>query len=183
MDKDGELLYISKECFSNGCAATVDVSYPSTPLFLIYNPELVNAMMRPIFKYADSEAWPFDFAPHDAGQYPLVNGQVYSGGTDPRWQMPIEECGNMIIMVTAAAMASMDFTFAQQHMPTLKKWAEYLAEHGNDPENQLCTDDFSGHMPHNVNLSAKAITGVACYGLLCTMLGHQAARMAESAER
>lgn len=171
LDKDGELLYISKECFSNGCAATVDVSYPSTPMFLIYNPELVNAMMRPIFKYANSDVWPFDFAPHDAGQYPLVNGQVYSNGTDPRWQMPVEECGNMIIMVAAAAVASMDFTFAEQHMPTLAKWVEYLVKFGADPDNQLCTDDFSGHMAHNVNLSAKAIMGIACYGLLCSMLG------------
>lgn len=171
LDKDGELLYISKECFSNGCAATVDVSYPSIPMFLIYNPELVNAMARPIFKYANSGKWPFDFAPHDAGQYPLVNGQVYSNGTDPRWQMPVEECGNMIIMVAAAAIASMDFTFAEKHMPTLAKWVEYLVKFGADPDNQLCTDDFSGHMAHNVNLSAKAIMGIACYGLLCYMLG------------
>ena len=32
LDENGELLYISKECHSNGCAATVDVSYPSIPL-------------------------------------------------------------------------------------------------------------------------------------------------------
>lgn len=171
VDKNGELLYISKECFSNGCAATVDVSYPSTPMFLIFNPELVFAMMRPIFKYAASDAWPFDFAPHDAGQYPLVNGQVYSNGTDPRWQMPVEECGNMIIMVTAASVASNDFSFAEKHMPTLSQWVEYLLKHGADPDNQLCTDDFSGHMAHNVNLSAKAIMGIACYGILCTMQG------------
>ena len=173
VDKNGELLYISKECFSNGCAATVDVSYPSTPMFLIYNPELVNAMMRPIFKYASSDVWPFDFAPHDAGQSPLLNGQVYSNGTDPRWQMPVEECGNMIIMTTAAAVASMDLTFAEKHMPMLSKWVEYLVKHGADPENRLCTDDFSGHMPHNVNLSAKAIMGIACYGLLSTLLGDE----------
>ena len=71
VDKDGELLFISKECFSNGCAASVDVSYPSIPMFLIYNPELVLGMMRPIFKYAASDDWKFDFAPHDAGQYPI----------------------------------------------------------------------------------------------------------------
>ncbi len=33
-DPEGKLLFISKECFSNGCAATADVSYPSIPLFL-----------------------------------------------------------------------------------------------------------------------------------------------------
>lgn len=46
LDKDGEILWISKECHSNGCAATVDVSYPSIPVFLLYNPELVRGMIR-----------------------------------------------------------------------------------------------------------------------------------------
>lgn len=84
---DGELLFVSKECYSNGCAATVDVSYPSVPLFLRYCPELVKGMLRPVFRYAQSEQWPFDFAPHDAGRYSLLNGQVYSDGTDPKHQI------------------------------------------------------------------------------------------------
>ena len=111
VDTEGQVLFISKECFSNGCAATVDVSYPSIPLFLLYAPELVKGMARPIFKYAESEAWPFDFAPHDAGQYPLVNGQVY-GNNALHMQMPVEECGNMLVMVAATAIAEKDISFA-----------------------------------------------------------------------
>ena len=91
VDKNGELLYISKRLLKRLCRDGRR-QLSSTPMFLIFNPELVFAMMRPIFKYAASDAWPFDFAPHDAGQYPFVNGQVYSNGTDPRWQMPVEEC-------------------------------------------------------------------------------------------
>ncbi len=176
VDRDGKILFISKECFSNGCAATVDVSYPSIPMFLIYNPELILGMMRPIFRYAKSEAWPYDFAPHDAGRYPLVTGQVY--GNRPEYsspalerQMPVEECGNMLVMMTAYAIASGDLTVAAENFPLLEKWAGYLTEFGADPANQLCTDDFAGHLAHNCNLSLKAIVGVAGMSILCSRLG------------
>jgi len=166
------LIFVSKECFSNACAATVDVSYPSMPLFLLENPKLVPAMLRPIFHYAESGAWPFEFAPHDAGCYPHVNGQVYSGGTDPAHQMPLEECGNVLLMLAAAVTRDPSvIDFVQPKLPLLQKWADYLAENGQDPENQLCTDDFAGHMAHNCNLSLKAILGVGAFGLLLSRCG------------
>ena len=76
-NKKGEILFFSKECNSNGCIGTVDVSYPSIPLYLLYNPELVKGMMRPILKFASYPVWKYDFAPHDVGTFPLANGQVY----------------------------------------------------------------------------------------------------------
>ncbi len=159
IDENGEILYISKECYSNGCAATVDVSYPSIPLFLIYDPELVKGMMRPVIRYARSEAWQFDFAPHDVGQYPLLNGQVY-GKNALKYQMPVEECGNMLIMDANVAMVTGSADFALEHIELLEKWCEYLIKYGADPGNQLCTDDFAGHLAHNCNLSLKAIMGL-----------------------
>ncbi len=172
VDENGELIFISKECHSNGCAATVDVSYPSIPVFLLYNPELVRGMMRPIYRYAASPEWTYDFAPHDAGRYPKVNGQVY-GGNKLDKQMPVEECGNMLIMEAATAVASRDVSFAAAHMPTLEKWVVYLTENGLDPANQLCTDDFAGHLAHNCNLSLKAIMGIESMSILCRMTGRE----------
>lgn len=188
LDENGEILYISKECNSNGCAATVDVSYPSTPLFLLYNPELVKGMMRPIYKYAQSEAWTFDFAPHDVGQYPLVNGQVY-GENKLKYQMPVEECGNMLVMETNVALTTKSTEFALSHVETLEKWCKYLIEFGADPGNQLCTDDFAGHLEHNCNLSLKAIMGLRGMAIIMEMSGNkekadfykaQAEKMAEN---
>ena len=176
VDENGDLLYISKECFSNGCCATVDVSYPSIPLFLRYNPELIKGMLRPIYKFAKCDEWKYDFAPHDAGRYPLCTGQVYglnkeTGELMHHMQMPVEECGNMIIMETNIAIATKDASFAKENIDTLKSWCEYLIKYGDDPENQLCTDDFAGHLAHNCNLSLKAIMGIEGMSILCDMLG------------
>ena len=72
-----ELLFLSKECHSNGCIATVDITYPSMPLYLLYNPDLVSAMMRPIFAFSKMPIWKYPFAPHDAGTFPYCLGQTY----------------------------------------------------------------------------------------------------------
>lgn len=215
-DGDGNLIFLSKECFSNGCIGTVDITYPSAPLYLLYNPELVKGMMRPIFRFARMPVWPFDFAPHDVGRYPYATGQVYGVlaertgkiGEDSVFppyyqypageevyqlhrQMPVEESGNMLILCAAIAICEGNAEFSRPQMDILEKWVSYLLEFGEDPGEQLCTDDFAGHLAHNINLSAKAILGVYAYAILLEKLGRtneasayrrRAARMAESWE-
>ena len=173
-DVNGDVLFFSKECFSNGCMATVDVTYPSAPLFLAYNPELLKGMLRPILRYAAGPAWPFPYAPHDMGVYPRANGQAYGAtpsGFDESRQMPVEECGNMLILMAAVARLEGNPSFSLPHWELLEAWAAYLKEKGYDPESQLCTDDFSGHLAHNANLSVKAIVALAAFGDLCAQRG------------
>jgi len=167
---DGEIQFFSKENYSNGCIATVDVTYPSIPLFLLYAPELVEGMLNPVFKLVEKGLWDYPFAPHDVGTYPLANGQIYGYAlwfvkeNDPLpKQMPVEECGNMLLCVAAACYAKKDFAYFESHSAILKQWADYLVSIGYNPDNQLCTDDFAGHLAHNCNLSLKAICALGAY--------------------
>lgn len=203
-DEEGNILFLSKENSSNGCIGTVDVSYPSIPLFMLYNTEYVKGMLRPIFKFAECDVWEYDFAPHDVGRYPYAWGQVYAykkaygadaeekvtwaggrNGVFPPFyvypagcdvynidfQMPVEECGNMLIMMAAVCKADGNADFAAPHWEVLKRWKNYLVKYGADPGDQLCTDDFAGHLAHNTNLSVKAIMGIEAYAILAEMLG------------
>ncbi len=175
-DLDGQPLVFGKENFSNGSIGTVDVLYPAAPLFLFFNPVLLEAELRPLMEYtALPNRWRFPFAPHDLGTYPLANGQTYGGGelTEEN-QMPVEETGNMLLMIDAVARAPINgrpnTRLAEQFWPKLTQWAEFLKAHGLDPENQLTTDDFAGHVTHNANLALKAIDALEAYADLARLL-------------
>jgi hypothetical protein len=123
-------------------------------------------MLNPIFYYVESGKWEHHFAPHDIGVYPIANGQI------SETFLPVEESGNMLILAAAIATMEGNARYAELHWKTLSQWADFLVEKGFDPEYQENTDVFTGYSAHNANLSIKAILGIASYGRLADMLGH-----------
>ncbi|RYG97259.1 MAG: DUF4965 domain-containing protein, partial [Alphaproteobacteria bacterium] len=179
-DANGAPLSFSKENNSNGSIGTVDLAYPASPQMMLLSPTLLKATMEPIMLYSAGPRWPFPFAPHDVGVYPQATGMLYGGGEnipedgDVSGKMPVEESGNMLIMLAALSKIEGNTQYADRYWPTITKWAEFLISKGYDLDNQLSTDDFAGHLAHSVNLSGKSIEAIGAYALMLQMRGDSA---------
>jgi len=173
---DAQPLYLSKENGSGGFIGTVDVFYPQMPHLLLTSLPLVKGTLEPVLLYASTTNWPHAYAPHDLGLYPRATGQEYrmAAKFDDTHRMPVEECGNMLLCLGALATAEGNADFASRWWPVVTQWAEFLRKIGFDPDNQLCTDDFAGHLAHNANLSVKTILALAAYARLAELRGEKA---------
>ena len=166
-DENGAPMVFPKENTSNGDISTLDVIYPMAPQFLLFGPTLTKAILVPVMEYVRSPLLKGGHsAPHDLGAYPRANG---NGGS-----MPVEETGNMLILLAALAKMEGNADFCAPYWPKITQWAEYLKAKGVDPDNQLSTDDFMGPAAHQVNLSAKSIVALGAYAQLCRLRGDSA---------
>ena len=78
--------------------------------------------------------------------------------------MPVEESGNMLILLAALGReAGATGIWRSSIGRNSRSGRSICRAKGLDPENQLSTDDFAGHLAHNANLSIKAIEGLAAY--------------------
>ena len=159
LDTDNARAFI-KEISSNGNINTVDVIYATFPVFYIFSPEILRLLIRPVFEYLDSDAYNEPFTVHDLGtHYPNATGH------DPNGEdMPVEECGNIIILTYAYELASGQKDLSTTYAPLLEKYAHYLQKDGKYPSNQLSLNDALGPIANQTNLAMKAAVGLATYG-------------------
>ncbi|KAH8772884.1 glutaminase a [Diaporthe sp. PMI_573] len=98
---DNPILFL-KEISSNGNFQTVDVIFPAFPFFLYTNPRWLAYLLEPLLEHMGSGQYPNKYSMHDLG-YHFPNATGHGDGNDE--YMPLEECGNMLIMGLALVNA------------------------------------------------------------------------------
>ncbi|KAI9738085.1 MAG: hypothetical protein M1818_005513 [Claussenomyces sp. TS43310] len=155
-----------KEISSDGNIQTVDVLFPSMPILLYTNPMLVKYLLDPLFENQEAGNFPQAYSIHDlGGRYPLALGHTDGGGEE----MPVEECGNMLITTLAYAQRTSDTAYLAQHYNILKQWTSYLVNDSLIPDNQLSTDDFQGTLSNQTNLALKGIIGIEAMAVIADL--------------
>ncbi|KAI0969860.1 hypothetical protein F4678DRAFT_157342 [Xylaria arbuscula] len=101
----GSPIIFLKEISSNGNFQTVDVIFPAFPFFLYTNPQWLAYLLEPLLEHQLSGQYPNDYSMHDLGAH-FPNATGHSDGRDE--YMPVEECGDMLIMGLALANALRD---------------------------------------------------------------------------
>ena len=181
-EKQEEWLFV-KEISTNGDMQTMDVIFPASPMLLYLQPDLIPLMLRPVLAYAANETsvvYSSPYSPHQLGVYPIADAT-----TESQEQMPIENSGNMMLMILGVLRAqgqeqqqqqqqqqgaAADTAWFVEYMPMLRMWADYMAEGLPFPANQLSTDDMMGKFPNNTNLAAKGIIALKAFGEVCALV-------------
>ncbi|KAG8528122.1 uncharacterized protein KY384_007038 [Bacidia gigantensis] len=160
-----------KEVSSADNVQTVDVMFPFFPIVLYANPTLLKFLLDPLIVNQESGRYPNKYAMHDVGKrYPNATGHP-DGKDEP---MPLEECGDMIIMTLAYAQRAKDNEYLTKHYKLLNQWTQYLADEALIPANQISTDDFAGPLANQTNLALKGIIGIQAMSKIAELTGNVA---------
>ncbi|KAF2746006.1 glutaminase GtaA [Sporormia fimetaria CBS 119925] len=156
-----------KEISSNGNTQTVDVIFPSSPIFFYLNPHLIALLLDPHFEHQDAGHYPNTYPIHDLGtHYPNATGHT-DGRDEP---MPLEESGNHLLLILTYAQRTHNLAYLRAHYPILKQWAEYLVSDALYPSHQLSTDDFAGFSANQTNLALKGIIALEAMSRISSLI-------------
>lgn len=150
------LLFL-KEISSNGNCQTVDVIFPAFPFFLYTNPRWGAYLLEPLIEHQLSGQYPNKYSMHDLGaHFPNLTG--HADGRDE--YMPVEECGNMLIMglalVNSLTYGSPDE--AQSLWSALGDQTYHSAKDGNPfALTTLGTHEGIGHLDDTWGGGAKGV--------------------------
>ncbi|OKL58620.1 hypothetical protein UA08_06168 [Talaromyces atroroseus] len=157
-----------KEISSDGNVNTVDVIFPAHPAYLYTNPRFLKLLLAPLFENQEAGQYPNRWSMHDLGShYPNATG--HTDGNDE--QMPLEECGDMLIMSLAYYLASKDIDFLNSNYKLLDQWTQFLVDEALYPANQISTDDFAGSLANQTNLAVKGMIGIKAMSVIASATG------------
>jgi hypothetical protein len=142
------------------------VIFPFHPIAIYTNASLLKYLLDPLFINQEAGNWPNKYAIHDIGaafpnatgtlnhpcvvhmyQIPWDTNNKRTGHPDGKAEdMPLEECGNMLLMTLAYAQRADDNAYLTQHYQILDAWTQYLIEEALIPADQISTDDFAGSL-------------------------------------
>jgi hypothetical protein len=126
---ESPLLFL-KEISSNGNSQTVDVIFPAFPFFMYTQPKWLAYLLEPLLEHQLSGQYPNDYSMHDLGtHFPNLTG--HADGRDE--YMPIEECGDMLIMGLALVNSLLydSDAEAQSIWSTMGDAADHMDETGS----------------------------------------------------
>lgn len=162
LDTEDPLAFI-KELSSDGNVNTIDVIMPAFPIYWVMDPDWIRMLLQPVMKYLAAGRWHLPYTIHDLGKhYPHAIGHD-DQQAEP---MPIEECGNLLVLALAYAQATGDTDWTDQYMDIFQQYADYLVDNSIDIANQLSSNDAAGPLPNETNLAIKGAVGIKAFGEL-----------------
>jgi hypothetical protein len=143
-----EPLIFQKEISSNGNTQTVDVIFPAFPFYIYTQPKWAAYLLEPLLEHQLSGQYPNNYSMHDLGaHFPNLTG--HADGKDE--YMPVEECGDMLIMGLALVNSLQYGNAAQDMIPKLISNTDFKShdEQGNGNVYALKqSNDFDTSIPY-----------------------------------